>query len=88
MRPDIHSEFLIGEQSQAESALWCLAMMTRFHGLSFDGNRVVHEFSLDRKSESVSITELILVARRVGLHAKSSNPSINRLPFVRESLIN
>lgn len=82
MRPDIHSEFLIGEQSQAESALWCLAMMTRFHGLSFDGNRVVHEFSLDRKSESVSITELILVARRVGLHAKSSNPSINRLPFV------
>ena len=61
----------------ADSALACLLMMARYHGIAADGDQIAHEFC--PPGQGLGTPELLLAARKLGLHAKAVQVAPERL---------
>lgn len=61
----------------ADSALACLLMMARYHGIAADGDQIAHEFC--PPGQGLGTPELLLAARKLGLHAKAVKVAPERL---------
>jgi subfamily B ATP-binding cassette protein HlyB/CyaB len=62
--------------SAIDTGLACLCLIARFHSLAVEKAQIGHEF---RAGPSLSKLELILAARKLGLSAKASRVSAQRL---------
>lgn len=64
-------------QNANSSGLICLLMMARYHEISINAEGLMHDLALDKGL--LSVGEMVLGARALGLHAKLKRPYVNRL---------
>lgn len=60
----------------SDSVLDCLVMIARFHGVAAEPDQIAHDH---RAGEVMSLDELRLTARSLGLSAKATRPQVERL---------
>ncbi len=60
-----------------DPGLLCLAMLARFHGIAVETAQLAHEFG---DGKPFGTTEILLAARKIGLKAKQTKASAERLP--------
>lgn len=70
-----------GKRAHAQDAvmdtlLTCLALVARFHGISAEPAQIAH---VHRAAHAMTVTELLLAARELGLSAKTVRPDPSRL---------
>lgn len=61
-----------------DTALACLVMMARFHGVAADPQQIAHEHA--SQGEKLTTADVMLASRRLDLQAKSVTTSPDRLP--------
>ena len=61
----------------ADTALACLVMLARYHGVAVDPDQLVHEFGHD--GQPLSVSEILLAARSLQLQATRVTTSLQRL---------
>ncbi|MEW6445132.1 MAG: type I secretion system permease/ATPase [Pseudomonadota bacterium] len=66
-----------GDSKPLDTGLACLVMLARLHGAPADPDQLTHEFAVD--GQPFGVTEVLLAARKLGLHAKSVRPPRERL---------
>lgn len=65
-------------EATVDTALICLVLMARLHGVAADPDQIAHEYTAT--NGTMSEAELLLAARQLGLQAKSVNVLPERLP--------
>jgi len=63
-----------------DAGLVCLTMLARYHGLSADPGQIAHRFA--QAGRHLSLPDLLLAARHLGLHARVHAPAPDRLAHV------
>jgi len=61
-----------------DTGLVCLAMLARYHQVAADIDQLAHEFRAP--GQFFGITEILLAARKLGLHARRVTSRVARLP--------
>lgn len=60
--------------------LAALCLVARLHHVAADSASIAHQLSLPA-SQDVSISDLLLAAKHIGLKAKITHPNVERLPL-------
>lgn len=66
-----------GEQSSLDTGLACLVMIARFHKIASDPQQLRHEFV--QSGSSFDVSDMLLSAKHLGLKARKTNCSFQRL---------